>query len=52
LLLEVFEVDVLEILRQLAFYVRIGRPETNNTTRINRTEQETEDYQQYYAMAR
>jgi hypothetical protein len=38
LLLEVFEVDVLEILQQLAFYVTIDRLEINNTTRINETE--------------
>jgi hypothetical protein len=38
LLLEVFEVDVLEILRQLAFYVMIDMLEINNTTRINETE--------------
>jgi hypothetical protein len=35
-LLEVFEVDVLEILRQLTFYTTIDRPEINNTTRINK----------------
>jgi hypothetical protein len=38
LLLKVFEVDVLEILRQLAFYVMIDMLEINNTTRINETE--------------
>jgi hypothetical protein len=37
LLLEVFEVDVLEILQQLAFYMMIDRLEINNTTRINET---------------
>jgi hypothetical protein len=35
LLLEVFEIDVLEILRQLALYATINRPENNNTARIN-----------------
>jgi hypothetical protein len=30
----------------------ISRPETNNTTRINKIEQQTEDYQQYDAMDR
>jgi hypothetical protein len=38
LLLEVFEVDVLEILQQLAFYVTIDRMEINNATRINEIE--------------
>jgi hypothetical protein len=38
LLLEVFEVDVLEILQQLTFYVMIDRPEINNAIRINETE--------------
>jgi hypothetical protein len=40
LLLKVFEVDVLEVLRQLAFYATIDRPEANNTTKINQTEQQ------------
>jgi hypothetical protein len=39
LLLELYKVDVLEILWQLALYATIDRPETNNTTRINKTEQ-------------
>jgi hypothetical protein len=52
LLLEIFKVEVLEILRQLALYVTIGKPETNNTTRINQTEQQIDDYQQYDAIAR
>jgi hypothetical protein len=38
LLLKVFEVDVLKILWQLAFYAMIDKPEINNTTRINETE--------------
>jgi hypothetical protein len=38
LLLEVFEVDVLEVLRQLTLYVTIDRPEIKNTTKINETE--------------
>jgi hypothetical protein len=38
LLLEIFKVEVLEILWQLTLYAMIGRPETNNTTRINETE--------------
>jgi hypothetical protein len=49
---EAFEVDVLEILRQLAFYMTIDRPEINNTARINKIEQQTEDYQHYDAMTR
>jgi hypothetical protein len=52
LLLEVFEVDVLEILRWLALYSTNGRPETSNTHEINYTEKQTEDFQQYDAMAR
>jgi hypothetical protein len=38
LLLEVFEVDVLEILWLVAFYVMIDRSEINNTKRINEME--------------
>jgi hypothetical protein len=30
----------------------IGRPETRKRTKINKIEQQTEDYQQYDAMAR
>jgi hypothetical protein len=52
LLLEIFKVEVLEILRQLALYATIDKSETNNTTRINQTEQQIEDYQQYDATAR
>jgi hypothetical protein len=52
LLLEIFKIEVLEILRQLALYATIGKPETNNTTRINQTEQQIEDYQQYDATVR
>jgi hypothetical protein len=52
LLLEIFKVEVLEILRQLALYATIDKPETNNTTRINQTEQQIEDYQQYDATTR
>jgi hypothetical protein len=49
--LEVFEVDVLEILHRLALYLMIGRPETSNIHKINKIVQQTEDYQQYDAMA-
>jgi hypothetical protein len=38
LLLEVFEVEVLEIVRQLALYSTIGRPERSNIHKINKTE--------------
>jgi hypothetical protein len=44
LLLEVFEVDVLEVLRRIALYVMIERPEANNTTKINKTEHEIEEF--------
>jgi hypothetical protein len=45
LLLEVFKVEVLEILHQLTLYSMIGRPETRNIHKINQTEQQTEEYQ-------
>jgi hypothetical protein len=38
LLLKVFDVDVLEVLRQLTLYMMIDRPEINNTIRMNETE--------------
>jgi hypothetical protein len=38
LLLNIFKVEVLEILWQLTFYVMIDKPEINNTTRINEAE--------------
>jgi hypothetical protein len=38
LLLEVFEVEVLEILHRLALYSTIGRLETSNIHKINQTE--------------
>jgi hypothetical protein len=50
-MLEVFEVDVLEVLRWFTQYSMIGRPEKSKRT-INRTEQKTEDNQQYDAIAR
>jgi hypothetical protein len=49
--LEVFEVDVLKILHRLALYLMIGGPETSNIHKINKIGQQTEDYQQYDAMA-
>jgi hypothetical protein len=45
LLLEVFEVEVLEILHRLALYLTICRPETSNIRKINQIEQQTEEYQ-------
>jgi hypothetical protein len=42
LLLDIFNVEVLEILRQLALYVMIDRPEISNATRINQTEHQIE----------
>jgi hypothetical protein len=52
LLLDVFEVDILEILQQFIIYAMIDKLETNNIHKINKTVQQIEDYQQYYAMAR
>jgi hypothetical protein len=49
--LEVFEVDVLEILYRLALHLTIGKLETSNIHKINKIVQQTEDYQQYDAMA-
>jgi hypothetical protein len=51
LLLGVFKVDVLEILHGLALYSKIDRLETSNIHKINKIVQQTEDYQQYDAMA-
>jgi hypothetical protein len=45
LLLEVFEVEVMEILHRLALYSTTGRPETSNICKIVQTEQEIEKYQ-------
>jgi hypothetical protein len=52
LLLNILEVDVLKILRQLILYVTIDKPETSNTHEISKTEQQIEEFQQYDAMAR
>jgi hypothetical protein len=38
LLLDVFEVDVLEILRQLVLYATVDKPEISNTHEINNIE--------------
>jgi hypothetical protein len=51
-MLEVFEVDVLEVLRWFTLYSTIGRPETSKRTKINTTGHKIEDNQQYDAMAR
>jgi hypothetical protein len=48
LLLDVFEVDVLEILRQFVLCAMIGNKQEN---KINKTVYQIEDYQQYDAMA-
>jgi hypothetical protein len=48
LLLDVFEVDVLEILWQFVLYAMIGNKQEN---KINKTVYQIEDYQQYDAMA-
>jgi hypothetical protein len=52
LMLEVFEVDVLEVLRWFTQYSTIGRLETSWRTKVNTTEHKIEDNQQYDAMAR
>jgi hypothetical protein len=45
LLIKVFEVDVLEVLWQLAIYAMIDMPETRKRTKINKTDQKIVDYQ-------
>jgi hypothetical protein len=50
-MLEVFKVHVLEILHQFALYLTIGRPKTSKIHKINKIVPQTEDYQQYDAMA-
>jgi hypothetical protein len=49
--LEFFDVNVMEILYRLALYLTIGRPKTSNIHKINKIVQQTEDYQQYDAIA-
>jgi hypothetical protein len=51
-MLEVFKVDVLEILRWLTLYSMNSRPETSKRTKINKIEQQSVDNQQYDVMAR
>jgi hypothetical protein len=49
--LEVFEVDVLEILHRFDLYLTIGRPKISKIHKINKIVQQIEGYQQYDAMA-
>jgi hypothetical protein len=49
---EVFDVDVLEVLRWFTLYSMIGRLETSKRTKINTTEHKIEYNKQYGAMAR
>jgi hypothetical protein len=51
-MLDVFEVDVLKILRWLALYSTNDRLKTSKRTKINKIEQKLVDNQQYDAMAR
>jgi hypothetical protein len=44
LLLDIFKVDVLKVLRQLALYTMIDMPETRNIHKINQTEQHKKDF--------
>jgi hypothetical protein len=44
LLLEVFEVDVLEVFWRFTIYVMIDKPETSNTIKINQIEQQPEEF--------
>jgi hypothetical protein len=44
LLLDIFKVEILEILWQVALYVTTGMPKINNTTRINKTEQQIDEF--------
>jgi predicted YcjX-like family ATPase len=50
--LKIFKVEVLEILRQLALYAMIDRPEISNIQKINQTEQQIEEFQYDDAMVR
>jgi hypothetical protein len=52
LLFKIFKIEVLEILRQLALYAMIDRPETRNIHKINQTEQQIEEFQYDDTMAR
>jgi hypothetical protein len=51
-MLEVFDVDVLEVLWRFTLYSTIGKLETSKGTKINTIEQNIEDNQQYDVMAR
>jgi hypothetical protein len=50
--LKVFEVDVFDVFHRLVLYSMMGRMETSKIHKINKIVQQTEDYQQYDAMAR
>jgi hypothetical protein len=52
LLFKIFKIEVLEILRQLALYAMIDRPETRNIHKIYQTEQQIEEFQYDDTMAR
>jgi hypothetical protein len=51
-LLYIFKLEVFKILHGLALYSMIDRPETSSIHKINQTEPQTNDYQQYDAMDR
>jgi hypothetical protein len=51
-MLEVFKVDVLEVLQRFTLYSTIGRSETSKENKINKAEHQSTDNQQYDAMAR
>jgi hypothetical protein len=51
-MLEVFEVDVLEVLLQFTLYSTIGRPKISKENKINKTGQQSVDNQEYDAMTR
>jgi hypothetical protein len=52
LMLEVFEVDVMEVLRWFTLHSIIDRPETSKENKTNKTEHQLVDNQQYDVMAR
>jgi hypothetical protein len=51
-MLEVFKVDVLEVIWWFTLYSTIGRLKTSKENKINKTEQQSVDNQQYDVMAR
>jgi hypothetical protein len=52
LMLEVFEVDVMEVLRWFTLHSIIDRLETSKENKTNKTEHQSVDNQQYDVMAR